>query len=353
MEFNQFVDEVKGRIKQFLPIEYEDAQVRIEEVKKLNENYLGITVLKENQVIAPTFNLNQLYKMYQSDPEVSMGSILRSITELVLDVPEQFNPKSITEYENAKKKLFIRVSSAEKNEEMLQNVPHQMRGDLAITYHLAIRIDDIGVGSTTITNDILKRYGISEEQLHADAMENSPNVRPIHVMVMGSMIEQLMGMGPETILKDESVQSIAEVISKGMEMGSENPMFIVTNSQTVGGAGVIFYPEVMDQIGEGFQGNFFILPSSTHETLVIPDNGAFDYRVLEDMVQTINENEVAPEERLSDHVYHYDVKDRVFERADKFAERQKEKAAKLDKNEHTGKEQKMEHPKPKKHAMEL
>lgn len=353
MEFNQFVDEVKGRIKQFLPIEYEDAQVRIEEVKKLNENYLGITVLKENQVIAPTFNLNQLYKMYQSDPEVSMGSILRSITELVLDVPEQFNPKSITEYENAKKKLFIRVSSAEKNEEMLQNVPHQMREDLAITYHLAIRIDDIGVGSTTITNDILKRYGISEEQLHADAMENSPNVRPIHVMVMGSMIEQLMGMGPETILKDESVQNIAEIISKGMGMERETPMFIITNPQTVDGAGVIFYPEVMEQIGEGFQGDFFILPSSTHETLVIPDNGTFDYRVLEDMVQTINENEVAPEERLSDHVYHYDVKDRVFERADKFEERQKEKTAQLGKNEHTGKEQSMKQPKAKKHEMEL
>lgn len=45
MEFNQFVNEVKGGIKQFLPIEYEDAQVRIEEVKKLNENYLGITDL--------------------------------------------------------------------------------------------------------------------------------------------------------------------------------------------------------------------------------------------------------------------------------------------------------------------
>ena len=351
MEFNQFVDEVKGGIKLFLPREYENAQIRIEEVRKLNENYLGITVLKENQIMAPTFNLNQLYEMYQSNPEVSMESIMKNITGVMLDSPKQFDLKNITEYENAKDKLFIRVSSAERNQEILQKVPHQMREDLAITYHLAISIDDIGVGSTTITNDILKRYGISEEQLHADAMENSPNVRPIHVMVMGSMIEQLMGMGSETILKDESVQSIAEVISNGM--GSENPMFIVTNSQTVGGAGVIFYPEVMDQIGEGFQGNFFILPSSTHETLVIPDNGAFDYRVLEDMVQTINENEVAPEERLSDHVYHYDVKDRVFERADKFEERQKEKAAKLDKNEHTGKEQKMEHPKPKKHAMEL
>ena len=351
MEFNQFVDEVKGRIKQFLPIEYEDAQVRIEEIKKLNENYLGITVLKENQVLAPTFNLNQLYEMFQSDPQNSMENILRNITELVLDAPEQFDPKSITEYETAKDKLFIRVSSAEKNEEMLQNVPHQIKEDLAITYHLAISIDDVGMGSTTITNDILKRYGISEEQLHADAMENSPHIRPVHVMIMGNIIEQLMGMDPETIMRDEPAQNIAEIISKGME--NEAPMFIITNSQTVGGAGVIFYPEVMDQIGEGFQGDFFILPSSTHETLVIPDNGAFDYRVLEDMVQTINENEVAPEEQLSDHVYHYDVKDRVFERADKFVERQKEKAAQIGKTEHTGKEQNIEHPKPKKHAMEL
>ena len=85
MEFNQFVDEVKGRIKQFLPIEYEDAQVRIEEIKKLNENYLGITVLKENQVIAPTFNLNQLYEMFQSDPQNSMENILRNITQPTLN----------------------------------------------------------------------------------------------------------------------------------------------------------------------------------------------------------------------------------------------------------------------------
>lgn len=353
MDFNQFVDEVKGGIKLFLPREYENAQVRIEEVRKLNENYLGITVLKENQIMAPTFNLNQLYEMYQSNPEVSMESIMKNITGVMLDSPKQFDLKNITEYETAKDKLFIRVSSAEKNEEMLQNVPHQMREDLAITYHLAISIDDIGVGSTMITNDILKRYGISEEQLHADAMENSPNVRPVQVMIMGSMIEQLMGMGSETIMRDEPVQNITEIISKGMGMERETPMFIITNPQTVDGAGVIFYPEVMEQIGEGFQGDFFILPSSTHETLVIPDNGTFDYRVLEDMVQTINENEVAPEERLSDHVYHYDVKDRVFERADKFEERQKEKTAQLGKNEHTGKEQSMKQPKAKKHEMEL
>lgn len=182
-------------------------------------------------------------------------------------------------------------------------------------------------------------------------MKNSPAIRPVHVTVMGSMIEQLMGMEPETVLRGEPVQSIAEIISKGMER--EDPMFIITNQQTLDGASAIFYPEVMDQIGEGFQGNFFILPSSIHETIVVPDNGEFDYRVLQDMVQTINASEVSPEERLSDHVYHYDVKDRVFERADKFEERQKEKEAQLGKNEHMGKEQNMKQPKTKKHEMEL
>lgn len=351
MDFNQFVDEVKGGIKLFLPREYEDAQVRVEEMRKLNENYLGIAILKENQVLAPTFNLNQLYEMYQSDPQISMESIMRNITGVVLDTPEQFDLKSITEYENAKEKLFIRVSSAEKNGEMLQNVPHQIREDLVITYHLAISMDEVGRGSTTITNDMLKRYGISEEQIHADAMESSPTIRPVHVTVMGSMIEQLLGMETETVMGDEPVQNIAETISKGMER--EDPMFIITNQQTLDGASAIFYPEVMDQIGEGFQGNFFILPSSIHETIVVPDNGEFDYRVLEDMVQTINANEVSPEEQLSDHVYHYDVKDKVFERADKFAERQKEKVAQLGKNEHTGKEQNMKQPKVKKQEMEL
>ena len=323
----------------------------MEEIRKLNENYLGMTILKEDQVIAPTFNLNQLYEMYQSDPEVSMESIMRNITGMVLDAPDQFELESITEYENAKEKLFIRVSSAEKNEEMLQNVPHQMRENLVITYHLSISIDDVGIGSTMITNDILKRYGISEEQLHTDAMKNSPNIRPVHVTVMGSMIEQLLEMDPEMVMRNEPVQSIAETISKGMER--KDPMFIITNQQTLDGASVIFYPEVMDQIGEGFQGNFFILPSSIHETIVVPDNGEFDYRVLQDMVQTINASEVSPEERLSDQVYHYDVKDRVFERADKFEERQKEKTAQHAKNEHTGKEQNMKQPKDKKYEMEL
>lgn len=349
MDFNQFVDEVKGGIKLFLPREYEDAQVRVEEMRKLNENYLGIAILKENQVLAPTFNLNQLYEMYQSDPQISMESIMRNITGVVLDTPEQFDLKSITEYENAKEKLFIRVSSAEKNGEMLQNVPHQIREDLVITYHLAISMDEVGRGSTTITNDMLKRYGISEEQLHADAMESSPKIMPLHVEAMKNVIKQIIGGDNKPLIQDKGFKAMEEVISEGLKEGE--PMFVITNQQTMDGASAIFYPEVMKQLGECFQGDFFILPSSIHETIVLPDKGDFDYLSLKSIVQEINNNQVLEEEQLTNDVYHYDVKERVFERADKFEKRQKE--VQIGKNEKSGREQKMEHPKPKKHEMEL
>lgn len=196
---------------------------------------------------------------------------------------------------------------------------------------------------------MLKRYGISEEQLHADAMESSPKIMPLHVDAMKKVIKQIIGGDNKPLIQDKGFKAMEEVISEGLK--EDEPMFVITNQQTMDGASAIFYPEVMKQLGECFQGDFFILPSSIHETIVLPDKGDFDYLSLKSIVQEINNNQVLEEEQLTNDVYHYDVKERVFERADKFEKRQKE--VQIGKNEKSGREQKMEHPKPKKHEMEL
>ena len=52
------------------------------------------------------------------------------------------------------------------------------------------------------------------------------------------------------------------------------------------------------------------------------------------MVRSVNAAEVSPQEQLSDNVYHYDGKDRVFELAEKYeartSERQTERPSVLD-----------------------
>jgi len=64
-----------------------------------------------------------------------------------------------------------------------------------------------------------------------------------------------------------------------------------------------------------------------------------DAEMLRDMVKEVNATQVAPAERLTNDVYHFDTKDHVFEKADRFTERQKEKEAQVAKTEKVGKEQ--------------
>ena len=45
---------------------------------------------------------------------------------------------------------------------------------------------------------------------------------------------------------------------------------------------------------------------------------------LENMVKEVNATQVEPADQLTDHVYHYDSQNHIFELADKYEERQRE-----------------------------
>lgn len=90
----------------------------------------------------------------------------------------------------------------------------------------------------------------------------------------------------------------------------------------------MFYPGVMDEIGEKLGGDFFVLPSSLHETIVVPDDGNMEYKALLAMVTEINESEVDKQDKLTDQVYHYDVTDKVFEKASRYEDREQKNPTK-------------------------
>lgn len=349
MNFNDFVNEVKGNIKSFLPKDYENADVSVMDYLKLNRTYTGLVVRKEGEMIAPTINLNQLYATYNAQPGVTMEAVCRKIADVVIDAPIQVDLKSFLNYEDVKDKLFIRVSSAEANKEVLENAPYQLREDLAITYHVAVGKDQEGLSSMFIKNDLLEQYGITAEQLHEDAMKSSPHVMAPEISSMGALLDEMYQKNILMLTPDER-----EMLQETLQESSEMPtFFIVTNTDRIDGAGVIFYPEFMENMGELLGNDLFILPSSIHEMLILPDDGRVDAEMLRDMVKEINATQVAQEERLTDDVYHYDTKDHIFEKADRFAERQKEKAVQAVKAEKAGKEQPDQKPKAKKHDMEL
>lgn len=88
---------------------------------------------------------------------------------------------------------------------------------------------------------------------------------------------------------------------------------ILTNERGINGAAVILYPGCLKEIGEITGLDLYILPSSIHELLVIPDDGNVYTHELKHMIHEVNESCVVEEEVLSDQLYHYSTEKNIIE----------------------------------------
>ena len=98
------------------------------------------------------------------------------------------------------------------------------------------------------------------------------------------------------------------LLNESVEFGlrSHDMLYALTNMEKQYGASMITQPEVLNKPEQLFPEGFYVLPSSVHEVLIVPDNGEVEPRRLGEMVRAVNWAEVKREEVLSDRVYSYD-----------------------------------------------
>ena len=89
---------------------------------------------------------------------------------------------------------------------------------------------------------------------------------------------------------------------------AKGPVFILTTKKHIYGATAIISDEVRQSVGKYMGGDYYILPSSIHELIVMPKDYAADLWALEQTVRDVNRGPYVPEEEfLSDNVYEYDM----------------------------------------------
>lgn len=313
LTFGEFVDEIKESIKDYLPEKFADADIHVDQFQKLNTAYLGMQVKREGQMVVPNINLNGMYAQYQ-EQDCTMAAILTMIAQQVQMVPEiqaDWLKDWLKDYSQVKDHLFIRVSDAKENEKFLKDAPHKEVDGLAVSYHIAFDGRQWSVASIPITYQMMERYRVTAEQLHADALESSQRFNPVKfastAQAMFQVISPMMGIEP----------NMAADMMSSMECPR---LMVLTNEQWIYGAGAMFYPGQLETIAQQMGSDFFVIPSSVHEVLIFPDDGSLDLDSLQFMVRDVNRT-LMPEDRLSDYVYHYDAQDHVLERAETFAKR--------------------------------
>ncbi len=308
---NDFAEAVRKDLQDNLSELFPGVTVNIQQVDKIQGgSYLGLRIDREDGLASPVLNLEQPYQdMKTVRPYEKVIRDIAEQTEAVLRDMPQISLKDVNEYDQLKEGLIMQVIPIRGNEERLADMPHKQMEDMAVVYRVMMDSPHHGGEmSFLISNSIMQGYGITPEQLYEDASFNMSQNMKYSIRPLFSV---LADMNP--VFADEPMPE------------PDNTLFVCTNEMGAYGAGAVAHPEFMEEASKKLQGNFFVLPSSIHEVLLLKDDGHTDYHALQDMVSAINATEVQPKDRLTDNVYHVDAVERVFETAKHFNERQMEK----------------------------
>ena len=99
---------------------------------------------------------------------------------------------------------------------------------------------------------------------------------------------------------------IKEMMGKVYTEAKGPKMFVAGNHHKNYGAAVILYEDFLEQFAKKINSDFYILPSSIHEVILIPvGNDEEEVSHLKRMVFEVNHTELEEEEILSDSIYRY------------------------------------------------
>ncbi|SFC55899.1 DUF5688 family protein [Butyrivibrio sp. YAB3001] len=311
MDFEEFKEAITKDVKKAVDERLgTNTEVEIRHNNKTNYSYDALIVRPEGAEVGVSLDSDQLYKGFENgiDYNTIVSGAADQAAKALKEGPE-FDIDMFSDYGQMKEKLSIEVISAERNADILVNVPHKNLEDMAIVYRFNVGMTPEGRGTILVTNDMLDKYGITAEQLHADALESAPEIRPVVIKGMSEFLAEMMGAEQAEMLGFAPVQ--------------DEPVLVASVPDNIKGAGIIAYTDFMDKAAERIGGDFYILPASIHEVLLVKDDGMVSKEHLEMMVKEVNATTVDPSEQLTDSVYHYDSKEKIFELADKFEARTK------------------------------
>lgn len=293
MDYRTFVEKIREKIQEHLGKDYE---VQITTNPKLNgteKTGLSIRKTQKPQQVMPIIYLEECFERYLQEKEFS-----ECVEEICVVYKHQKENEekimaelksieNMNRWEKVQNKVYPMLVSAKENEDLKGKYFYQEYLDFLILY--VIRVTEVGIGSIKITKQMVKSWKVSEYEIHHQAVENLKTdgyrVRSLNSVVK----ENLLG------ITEDAEEEIEEA----------EPMYVLTNQIKYFGAAGIFLCAEMFQKIVGKQ-NFYILPSSVHELILVKDTDGYDMETLSTMVRNVNEEQVTEDERLSNHAYYYD-----------------------------------------------
>lgn len=293
---------------ELLNVEYERELIaRVKEMVEPGCEILGVDIYKCNQfayrglickqpnqgktVMSAVANIST-YIEANTDLDVAAGFV---VSAFKLSPPfdmEMF--ERFLDFEKVKSRIRIKLVNKARNLKYLERLETLDFLDLAVVPYVLLDEAEEGMYSFNVTKQIANVWKLEASQLCEIAIDNIANAQDWSVRDMENVMRELIAHSPA---------KVGEQYDYDMEQVDEK-MLVVTNKEAIEGAPVILCADVIREIQQQVGEDFVVLPSSRHETIVIPA-GVAEPAMLKSLVKQVNEEQVSPEDFLADNVYFY------------------------------------------------
>lgn len=198
-------------------------------------------------------NIERYYKLVKSgmNPESIVADILRLFCS-------QSNIKVLdgnrNDFSSVSSRITYRLIHYGKNIDELKDKAYIPWQEFAITFYI-IEIDaPYGIYSVPVTKEDMKIWDASTKELYQTAAKRTPLLLPLQINSLREMIGA--GIGPQLEIED-------------LFWGNASEIMILSNCQEMYGASVILYEGTLKEVAISFNRDFYLVPLSIHEILVV------------------------------------------------------------------------------------
>lgn len=234
-------------------------------VVKSNGNKLdGLKYFSDERKDHPVVYANQYYKKEMTEAELQelAFSLLKKLrTAKVLDKDKILK---LREFEFVKDFIYPKLLNKSGNEELLEDVPWVEWVNLVIVFYIRIPEDILSEATAVVTKKNMAFWNTSVAELYQLSVGN---------------------------LRKETISLIPV----------ETGIWVLRKDVQKYGAVIIILSEVQAMCAEKIGTDFYMIPRSLYECIIISDKGT-----VSDLLKYINANPLEEKDQLSDNVYHYD-----------------------------------------------
>lgn len=270
MDKNYIIEEITNKLN--------DVDVEFTEINKNGIMKKAIKVQKKGLSIAPVF----YYNSTDNDDK---------IVDLIVDNFATYgNPgidvndltHNIFDWNWVKERIYPRLYNTSRvNDDNIIN--YELAGDISVGFSIFLdNSSDDGVMSTKAMWNMFDKWGVSKDEL-IDAAKANINKK----LIIDSMMNVLINRGLNDNERKIDMSDIMTVCS--------------SINSTHGAAAILLLADLVNN-GEIDDADYYILPSSIHEVILLREYN----ESLKTMVKDINSTALNPEDFLSDNVFKYD-----------------------------------------------